>query len=185
MEENKTSDKLRFSLSLSTDTGHYLRRACPICGRAFKTQSDEADIAWLIAPQIRKMGLEIGAQFNPGNESKNFLYCPYCENQVEANETLTDETVRYIQRYIMREYVLPMTNKAFAGFDDLNKGCDGFFSISFEYSHGILPPRPIHGPEPSDMIEVSFLCCGKKAKISDKWVTLTTCIYCGTKVQLV
>lgn len=186
MEENEnTSDKLRVSLSLSTDTGHFLRRECPLCGQTFKTQSNEAAIAWLIAPQIRQMGLEIGEKDNLENDDENILYCPYCDSQIEANNTLTEETVKYIQRYIMREIVLPMTNKALARCDDLSGGTGGFLSINFQYSRGILPPRPIHGPDPSDMVEVSFLCCGKKAKISEKWTKLTYCIYCGARVQLV
>lgn len=185
MDENGTQNNVHISLSLSMDKDHFLRRTCPSCGQDFKTETDEADIAWIIAPQIRRMGLEIGGAETQNDRHEDKLYCPYCEHQTKASNTLTKETVNYIHRHIMREIVLPMTNKAFSGFNDINRNTGGLISINFEYSRGTLPSRPIHGPEPSDMIEVDFLCCGQKAKVIEGWVSLSTCIFCGTKVTLV
>lgn len=184
MDENGTQNDVSISLSLSMDKDHFLRRTCPSCGQDFKTVTDEADIVWLMAPQIRRMGLEIGGAETNGNEHEDRLYCPYCGYSTELSKTLTEETTNYIHRHIMREIVLPMTNKAFSGFDDISRNTGGLISISFEHSRGTLPPRPIHGPEPSDMIEVEFLCCGQKAKVIEGWANLNVCIFCGTKVTL-
>lgn len=183
-DENETQNNVHFSLSLSMDKDRFLRRTCPSCGQDFKTETNEADLAWMLAPQIRRMGLEIGADDTRSNRHEDNLYCPYCGHKPEVSDTFTEETIRYIHRHIMREIILPMTNKAFSGIDDASKNAGGFISISFEYSRGTLPPRPIHGPEPSDMIEVDFLCCGKKAKVLERWVSLRSCIFCGKRVEL-
>ncbi len=184
MEEDQGHDILKFSLSISTDRDHFLRRQCPSCGRDFKTQADEADMAWLIAPQISRLCLEIGEKDELKQDDQNFLYCPYCEDRIETNDTLTEEALRYIERQIMREYVLPMAHKAFSGSEDNGRSSGDFLSISIRYEKGILPPRPIHGPEPADMIEVEFLCCGKKAKVSERWLSIGKCIFCGTGIEL-
>ncbi|MDY6854522.1 MAG: hypothetical protein SWO11_07410 [Thermodesulfobacteriota bacterium] len=184
MDENGSSNNVLISLSLSMDKDRFLRRTCPSCGQDFKTETEEADIVWLLAPQIRRMGLEIGGVEEKNSGHDNYLYCPYCEQRSEATNTLTEETVNYTHRHLMREIVLPMTNKAFSGFNDLGKSTGGLFSINFEYSRGTLPPRPIHGPEPCDMIEVDFLCCGRKAKVIESWVSLKICIFCGKRIEL-
>jgi len=183
-DEDETQNNVHLSLSLSMDKDRFLRRTCPSCGQDFKTETNEADIKWMLAPQIRRMGLEIGGDETQNNRHEDNLHCPYCEHQTEASNTFTEETINYIHRHIMREIILPMTNKAFSGFNDLNKNTGGFISISFEYSKGNLPPRPIHGPEPCDMIEVDFLCCGRKAKVLESWISLSTCIFCGKRVEL-
>jgi uncharacterized Zn-finger protein len=183
-DENGTQNNVHIGLSLSMDKDSFLRRTCPSCGQDFKTETEVADIAWMLAPQIRRMGLEIGEDETQNNSHDDNLYCPYCGHQTEASNTFTEETVNYIHRHIMREIVLPMTNKAFSGFNGINKNTGGLISINFEYSRGTLPPRPIHGPEPCDMIEVDFLCCGRKAKVKEGWVSLSTCVFCGKRVEL-
>jgi hypothetical protein len=189
MDENSsTDDKVQFSLSISVDRDHFMRRTCPSCGRDFKTKVDGGDLAWAMSSQIRRMGLDIGAK--PAGETedaaKTLLRCPYCEHQAEASDMLTEETVNYLQRFALREYLLPMVNNMFSGLEDSfgNSG-GGFISVSFKHSRSILPPRPIHGPEPPDMKIVELLCCGEKIKIAEKWYDLQTCSFCGTPVALI
>lgn len=175
----------QFSLSLSTDSGRFLRRTCPSCGRDFKTDFDEADIAWGMAPAIERIGREFGAAVRvDDNDEPLNLVCPYCEHSAEANEMLTDETVDYLHRHIYREVVLPMTKDLFSGLDGVGSGSGGFLSFKVEVSNSIDPPRPIHGPEPPDMKIVEFICCDRSAKISDRWYALSKCVYCGSPVVL-
>jgi hypothetical protein len=130
------------------------------------------------------MGLEIGGDGTQIDEHEDSIYCPYCEHKSELSNTITEETVTYIHRHLMREIVIPMTNKAFSGLNDFGRNTGGLISINLEYSRGTLPPRPIHGPEPCDMIEVDFLCCGQKAKVIESWISLESCIFCGKRVEL-
>jgi hypothetical protein len=141
-------------------------------------------MAWLIAPQVRRYGLEIGEQQDSPQGHEVSFYCPYCQEQIEANKTLTEEAMRYIERHMMREIVIPMMHKAFSGFEDGNRNTGGFISVRIEYKRESLPPRPIHGPEPADMIEVEFLCCGKNAKVSEGWTSIDKCVFCGTEVKV-
>jgi hypothetical protein len=101
----------------------------------------------------------------------------------------TEETVTYLKRVLNRELVIPLLNKFAAGLEKSIGGgmhSGGLFSVSVEFKHSapVLPVRPIHGPEPADQEIVTFLCCGKKVKISEGWTGLRTCPFCGAEVAL-
>jgi hypothetical protein len=186
MEDDNAEEKLQFNLSISTDRDKFFRRTCPSCGRDFKTEIDEADLAWAIAPQFRRMGMEIGSVAGEDEGTiETHLHCPYCQHDADASETLTQEAVAYLHRFIMREHVLPMMNNVFSGLGDAGSRSGGFISIRIEHSRSIYPPRPIHGPEPPDMKIIEFLCCGKKAKVDENWNQIDKCVFCGAPVTLV
>lgn len=187
MGKDDSNNQIRLNLSLSIDRDRYLRRSCPACGRDFKTEINPVDLAWVVAPQIRRMGLEIGDKpyEQPEETSEDYLYCPYCDHRAEASRMLTEHTVRYLYRYLMREVILPRTNRLFSAFGDVPGRSSGLISIHIEHTRSMYPPRPIHGPEPADMKIVEFLCCGKKGKMSDRWYALNVCIFCGTPVALI
>jgi len=153
----------------------------------FKTEIDESDIAWAVAPQIQRMGLEIGSDQDSKGEPQHdqILHCPYCDHSAEASEMLTGETVRYLHRFMEREVIFPMMNNMFSGLDNEGGQSGGFISVRIEHHRSFYPPRPIHGPEPPDMKIIEFLCCGKKAKIAEGWDLISQCIYCGISVILV
>ena len=185
MQDHDSENRSQFSLSISTDRDKFLRRTCPSCGRDFKTEIDEADLAWAIAPQFKRMGLEIGAKPEQEATTETHLHCPYCHHDDKASEMLSEEMTAYLHRYIMREVVLPMTNGLFSGLEDTGTRSGGFISISIKHSRSMYPPRPMHGPEPPDMKIIEFLCCGKKAKVSENWDHVDTCVFCGTTVTLI
>lgn len=190
-DESQTDDKVQFTLSISTDRDHFFRRTCPSCGRDFKTEIDPADLAWALGSQIRRVSLEIGvnlASLAEGLPPDN-LHCPYCQHLAEASEMHTEETIEYLKRFAYRDYILPMIDKMFSDLADSFGGSNsggGFISlsISFQHERSVLPPRPIHGPEPADMKIVEFLCCGRKIKVRDPWNDVSLCTYCGEPVTL-
>ena len=101
----------------------------------------------------------------------------------------TEETADYIRRLVYRGYMLPLLNKTFAGLE--NDSCDkgrtsSMFSVSVRIEHHRvpLPTRPIHGPEPTDMKIVEFLCCGKRIKLSERWDDVGACPFCATEVVI-
>lgn len=192
--EEHTDDVIQFRLTFSLDQNQFFRRTCPSCGRDFKTEVNEADLVASLQPAFQQMGLEIGTGTDKSNKSKEnitqYLYCPYCGHQAEASDTLTQTFVSYLRRYAMREYVLPMMNRAFSGIADSFGGSrgrsKGLFSIEMKFEHNriVLPPRPISGPEPPDMTIVELLCCNKRIKIQDGYYGLKLCPYCGTSVLI-
>lgn len=193
MDEELNENQVKFSLTYCLDKDKYFRRMCPSCGREFKTEINEADIAALLQPTFKRIETEIGQELSlQGQEPLgDYLYCPYCEHCDLASEMLTSEFSRYLRRLVMREYVLPMINNTFSDIANSFSGrrsrsSGGMFSIdmTFEHSRSILPPRPIHGPEPPDMIIIEMLCCHKKIKISEKWHHLKRCPYCGVAIIL-
>ena len=185
MTEPHSDDNILYSFSLSIDRDNYFRRTCESCGRDFKTKYDESDLAWAIAPQIQRMGLEIGDRPNVSDEDINYFFCPYCGHHAKSSDMLSDEVMHYIKRHIMREFVLPMTNKMFSGLENIGSKKGSFITFETKYNRSMYPPRPIHGPEQADMKIIEFLCCNKRAKVSEKWNLIDRCIFCGTKVTLV
>lgn len=182
---DETNDELRFSLSISTDKDEFLRRTCPSCGRDYKTEVSDGDLTWILAPQFKQLGFEIGqtdVDSDVQNRTHESLYCPYCSDVSDASETMTEETIEYLKRYVTREYLLPQINRAFSGFAGINKKSKGMFSLDISYSRSILPPRPIHGPEIPDMKIIHLLCCDNKIKVSEGWNALSMCPYCAQSV---
>ena len=191
--ETQSEDVTRFHLTFSVDRDGFFRRSCPSCGRDFKTEINEADLATSLQPAFRQMGLEIGTEHSEEREEETHehLYCPYCEHYAESEDMLTQTFVSYLQRYVMHEYVLSMVNRMLSDVagtsGDIGKGSSRgltSFEVSLEYNRPVLPPRPISGPEPPDMTIVELLCCGKRIKIMDGWYGLNLCPYCGTRVWL-
>lgn len=185
----------RYSFTFSLDQSHFFRRACPACGRHFKTKADEGDLVSLLQPAFKQLGLEIGERSpeestSDDSQTTEYLYCPYCEHRAETSDMLTPTFNSYLQRYMMREVVLPQMRRMFSELEDSSKRHQSrskeLFSVTVEFKadDSLLPPRPISGPEPPDMMIVEVLCCGKQAKILDGWCDLITCPYCGTKLAL-
>ncbi len=123
MQDHDPESTSQFSVSISTDRDKFFRRTCPSCGRDFKTETDEADLAWAIAPQF---GIEIGSISGQDEGTiKTHLHCPYCLHDADASEMLTQEAVTYLHRFIMREHVLPMMNNMFSGLEDVGSRSGG------------------------------------------------------------
>ena len=129
------------------------------------------------------MGVEIGDESGESDEAAR-LRCPYCGHEDTPSEMHTEATVAYLKRFVNREIVIPQLNKFSAGLEDLVGGgqSGGFLSISWKSTRTILPPRPIHGPEPPDFKIIDFLCCSKKIKLADTCTAIEACTYCGTPV---
>lgn len=191
-DQDEAQERITFGLTYSLDNSRCLRRECPSCGRQFKTETDESDLVSCLQPVFRQAGLEIGAA--PDSETNEAplpsLHCPYCGHASAPSDTLTRQFVDYLQRFIMREYLLPKVDKIISGFsDDINRstrGSGGLISISIEsrYSRFILPPRPIAGPEPADMKMVLMLCCGRHIKLLTGWFAGVVCPFCGKVAAL-
>jgi hypothetical protein len=191
LDEESADSTVQFEVSISTDRDHFLRRTCPSCGRDFKTIVDQAELAWVLSEQVKRIGLEIGAV--PADEEDQVeteLNCPYCDHVGKTSEMHTEETIDYFKRFVYRECVVPMLNSSFSDLeDDIGTGHSGggFISMSVSLKHEpiTLPPRPIHGPDAADMKIVHFLCCDKQIKVRDSWNDITECIYCKSRVAVV
>jgi len=193
--ETEPADIYRYRMTVPLDRDQCFRRACPSCGRHFKTEVEPGDWATMLQPAFQQMGLEIGEA--PPSQDKlgegqptGYLYCPYCGHYAEASDMLTPTFFKYLERYAMREIVLPQMRRMLSDFADSSNRRRprrrNTFSIEmeFKYDDPGLPPRPIAGPEPPDMTRVEFLCCGKRAKILDGWRDLVVCPFCGTSTEL-
>jgi uncharacterized Zn-finger protein len=196
-ESSEPADKevSHYSITFSLDRGGFFRRTCPSCGRDFKTEADPSDLAHILQPSFREAGVEIGEVRSGQSEEtvterSSQLHCPYCGHADQSSEMLTLAFSEYMKRYLMREVMLPKINRMFSDLEDTvnrpRSSSGGWLSIemSFKHDDSILPPRPISGPEPPDMVVVEMLCCGKRAKILDGWRDLITCPYCGTALAL-
>jgi len=135
--------------------------------------------------EISRRRLDLGPS-DPTEQAPQQLRCPYCEHEAARSEMHTEETVAYLKRFVVREYVQPMLNNAFSGLaGSLGRGSrGGFISVRFEHTRSHLVVRPIHGPEPADFVIVEFLCCGKKMKVRETWQDVRSCIFCGAEAAV-
>lgn len=191
MDEEHDKSTVSLSVSVSADRDLFARRTCPKCGLDFKILADDNNISWLLNEQIKRQGSGIGISPVEESDSKDEIIfcCPYCESVFDSKESFTEETINYARRITYRDVVLPMINKMFGDLEDSlggHRSSGGFFSISisFEHNRQAKPPRPFHEPEPADMKIVHFLCCGRKAKIMENWISTKLCIYCRTEIAL-
>lgn len=177
-------DLINLSVSFATD-GEFLRRTCPSCGLDFKTETPPDQFSSMLVPAIERAGLEYGLHLTGEDEiasASTRLTCPYCTRQSPLQDTLTSEAASYLKRIAVRELILPKIRSMFAGLEDV-KG--GFINISFSHTNSTLPPRPIHGPESSDLSEIVFLCCGERAKVLVGWSDVLACPNCGSSSRIV
>lgn len=184
-DQPKSIETFHFSYSL--DRKHFFRRACPKCGLEFKTKADPGDVASILQPAFRQLGLEIGEDPENGEDQekpKTYLTCPYCGDQSEISDFLTPAFISYLKRFVLREIMLPKINGLF---EDLansvghHKSGGGFLSIEFsmEFNRSLYPPRPIAGPEAPDMKIIDLGCCSKEIKILENWKCEIFCPYCS------
>lgn len=186
------NQQVRFSITFPLDKDEFLRRTCPSCGRAFKTKADPSDFTSILQPAFKQIENEIGGiALSTEQEKKEpqYLSCPYCKYHAESGEILTEEFQTYLERFVIREYVLPKINNIFADFADNLKSTSrssSFLKIEVKNNYeNVLPPRPISGPEPPDMTKVEMLCCGQEIKVYDSWFDLEECPFCGSKVRII
>ena len=185
-DQSRSVETFHFSYSL--DRKNFFRRACPKCGLEFKTKAEPGEIASILQPAFRQMGLEIGESPESDedrDEVKSYFICPYCGEQSEASDFLTQDFNRYLERYVYCEVILPRINGMFEDLADsigYQKSGGGFLSIelSMEFNRSLNPPRPISGPEPPDMKIVDLFCCNKEIKILDNWNCGIYCPYCSS-----
>lgn len=184
-EEPKSIERFHFSFSL--DRKNFFRWACPSCGLEFKTKPEPGELASVLQPAFRPLGFEIGEDPNHGESDQlpTQFMCPYCGYQSEAFNFLTVYFHRYLERFILREYMLPKINSMFEDFADSignNRSLSGGFlsiELSMNFNRSLYPPRPIAGPEPGDMKIVNLLCCNKQIKILENWNCTIFCPYCN------
>lgn len=191
-EPESGDDNIQLSVGLQTDRDTFLRRTCPVCGLDFKTEANDAELAWLLNEEIKRQGSELGLSASAEAEDEiSKLCCPYCESKFEGTESFTEESINYVKRVTYREIIVPMMNNLFGDLADSingrNRPTGGLISISMSFNHERepTPPRPIHGPEPADMKIIEFLCCGRKAKILEDWQTTKFCVFCQTEIKLI
>lgn len=186
----KPEDVRRYLFTTSLDRGGFFRRECPSCGRYFKTKADPDSIAYILQPAFRQSGIELGETPRERDQHVEHLYCPYCKHFTETSNMLTPQLVRFLHRYINREFILPQIRRTFSGLEETfgrnRSRSKGFISINlkFEASNEPLPVRPLSGPEPPDMSLVELLCCNKQIKILSGWMNTINCPYCGGEAVL-
>jgi len=193
MDDTGMGDVARFRLTYSLDRDGFFRRACPSCGREFKTRMDQGDLRTLLQPMFERAGLEIGARGTTPEEEngREHLNCPYCGQSAEPGEMMTHTFLTYVERCAMREVVLPSLDRLLSGVsDEFRRSSRGRVGgligmrLNFQYERPVSPVRPISGPEPPDMMAVRLLCCGERIKVADGWRDPITCPHCGTLVVL-
>ena len=188
MDPDDSADgRVNLAVSVSTDRDQFFRLTCPSCGRDFKIAIDPSDLQWALSSYCQRMGYDVGPE-SRNQPPHSRIRCPYCAYEDQVVQMHTEETLTYLKRIIRRELAIPLLNRWASGLEESFDGggrSGGLFSVSFKHTRFLLPVRPMHGPEPPDLKIVTFLCCGKKAKISEGWTDVRACVFCGAEVMLI
>jgi hypothetical protein len=194
IDEPQEESNTTFNITVNRDRDGFLRRTCPLCGRDFKTECSAADTVSILEPHIQRVGAEFGVPLSaeaPGDRKGKdhvTLKCPYCGRESETSDTLTEETLTYLKRFVIREVIAPIAKKLLSAIGDSfggSRSSDGFISFEFRYKRSILSPRPIHGPDPADMKIIDLQCCKKKVKISENWNGMEACPFCKVQIAII
>lgn len=188
MASNESGDSTqKYSVAVSMDRDGFLRLTCPSCGLDFKIWISDAQLQHILESQVRRTERELMEGEEPEDDSTQ-LGCPYCGYRAPMNDMHTEETETYFQRVVHREVITPMMNEFIEeigeSWESGNRGSSGMVSFEANTSREILPPRPLHGPEPPDMKIIRFLCCGEQAKIRNRWYAVNRCPFCRFEVDL-
>lgn len=184
MLEGADNGKINLSLSVSTDGGNFLRQTCPSCGLDFKTEVDPAGLAHLLAPQVDRIGQEIGVRTDPlvGETSGALTRCPYCGFEATQEELMTDELESYVEGVVTEMVVRPSLDKLFGTFADGLNFSGGLVNVKTSFHRSAHPPQPVHGPEPPDLVAISLACCNRRIKVLEAWRHFDRCPYCSTQI---
>ena len=184
MLEGAENGKINLSLSVSTDGGNFLRQTCPSCGLDFKTEVDRAGLAHLLAPQIERVGQELGVRTDllAGETGGALTRCPYCGFAATHEELMTDELESYVEGVVNVMVVRPSLDNLFGTFADGLNFSGGFASMKTTYHRPAPSPEPVHGPEPPDLVAVFLACCKKRVKVLEAWRHFDRCPYCSTAI---
>lgn len=191
-EETGDNDVVNYGFSYALDRDGFFRRACPSCGREHKVKASADELAYVLDPAFRELGLDLVAarEGTDGDSSTTEVFCPYCGHRSPLSETTTDELQRYVNNWVTREVIVPRLRDFASGLESSigrRQGrSGGLFSIGVSFNADIppLPPRPIAGPEPPDMKRVFLLCCRQEIKVLDRWYDGIVCPHCGVVAVL-
>jgi len=182
--DNDEDSRISIEVSLPTDTHHCIRRCCPNCGLDFKVDgSDDLQsdaLAWAVGQVARGSGLQVSVEDDEGADAKpKQASCPYCNHSCDEQDFLHPEHWSYMEALIFREYVEPM-------FNEMMESSFGNFpsnsSMSVTVTRDPRSPRPMVGPEPSDMVRIRCLACEATFKVVASWRGSLFCPDCSTEL---
>lgn len=153
------SDIQEFSVSLSLDSGGFLRRECPTCEREFK---------WLHAEDSDEE-----AAVHEGG-----YFCPYCAIQAPVDGWWTPAQLELVNGVITEEVVEPALKRLERSVGDVSRGSGGLITASMKID---LPPKADPLVESDDMRRIDYACHPTEpVKVLDDWVRTVHCLICGT-----
>lgn len=176
--EDDDPSHIQMSVSIPLDGHSCIRRECPHCGLEFKVDASEDVsrdlLAWSVSRILRSHGVD---QDDGVEEPAQESHCPYCQHSAKTQDFLHPEQWAYMHKLVFREYVEPMFSQmmesAFGGFQG-----NSFLKITHE--SGPRSPRPMIGPDSTDMARVRCLACSTLFKVSDRWRGSIRCTSCAT-----
>jgi len=175
--------RISIEVSLPTDSHHCIRRCCPNCGLEFKVDGSEDmqqdALAWTVGQVARVHGLQAEREGEVEEAEPRQAYCPYCNHTCDEQDFLHPEHWRYMEATIFREYLEPMINKMWESSSGNSRG-NSFITVTV--TRDPRSPRPMVGPEPTDMARVRCLDCDTMFKVLATWKGPIFCPACSAEL---
>lgn len=171
--------QIRMEVGIPLDAHSCVRVACPNCGLDFKVAMGREDLHDVVAWSVGRARQAEVIRNDDSAAATKFVHCPYCACSAASQDFLHPEHWAYLKRLAYREYVEPMLSRMFSSaFSGLR---DSKF-LRVTHSVGPRSPRPIVGPEPTDMARVRCLACAGLFKVYIAWRGSVGCPHCGIEL---
>lgn len=154
---------------------------CPACSMNFKIKVDPSEYSDPLAFRLSRI-LE-DEESNPNSETETDMTCPYCGNVAAPQNFLDEDMERTIRSIAKTQIIDPAIDALMSSFTD------GFKKLNSKHLKISVTEHPAPrsmlasaGPEVSDMRRTVLLCCGREAKIIDRWAGQILCPHCSTSL---
>lgn len=163
--KNLDAAENRLDFGLALDTGGFVRRECPSCGRHFKVAGREEQ--GVVLATLAGMVPHANAGEIPPSLR---CWCAYCGHRAPATAFLTPAQRVYLEDCARRL-------DSFVQIEQM-RVVDPVEAVAIR-----SPPVPaaIRPPEPDDLCAVPLLCCGESLKLKPGWQEGFFCPRCGLR----
>lgn len=163
-------------IGLPLDGHSCIRVECPNCGLDFKVDMSSEDLHDVLSWSVGRVLQSEGLRDEQTAEPTKVTHCPYCSHDAVSQDFLHPEHWAYVRQLLFREFIEPM----FANMiDSAFGGLRGNKFLKITHASGPRSPRPVVGPEATDMVRVRCVVCTSLFKVSAGWRGTVRCAQCA------
>ena len=174
-DDDQDSSRIQMKIGLPLDGHSCIRVECPNCGLDFKVDVSSQDLQDVVSWSVGRVLQSEGVRAPQTAEPSKVAHCPYCSHEAVSQDFLHPDHWAYLKHLLVREFVEPMfANMLDSAFGGLRS--NRFLKVT--HTRGPRSPRPMVGPDATDMARVRCLACSGLFKVDAAWRGAVRCPQC-------